>query len=81
MTPEFVQHRLFRPFDSTKGDAGMGIGAYQCREYVHSLGGEVEVRSDTGKGTTFVIRVPAASAETKDKTRGHDRYKHAANMK
>ena len=82
MTPEFVQHRLFRPFDSTKGDAGMGIGAYQCREYVHSLGGQVEVRSEPGRGTTFIIRLPAAaSAGTRGKIEDHDRLKHAANMK
>jgi len=82
MTQEFVQHRLFRPFDSTKGDAGMGIGAYQCREYVHSLGGEVEVRSELQKGTSFIIRLPiAASIESGAKIKNNARFKHAANMK
>ncbi len=28
--------RLFKPLDSTKGSAGMDIGAYQLREYVCS---------------------------------------------
>jgi signal transduction histidine kinase len=50
---------LFRPFDSTKGSKGMGIGAYQAREYVQSLGGRVEVQSSPGDGTTFSIILPA----------------------
>ena len=40
MDAEFVRERLFRPFDSTKGSKGMGIGAYQVREYVQMLGGQ-----------------------------------------
>jgi putative PEP-CTERM system histidine kinase len=55
MAPEFVRTRLFRPFDSTKGSKGMGIGAFQVREYVRSLGGDVEVQSSPGSGTRFDI--------------------------
>lgn len=58
MSPDFVRERLFRPFDSTKGSRGMGIGAYQVREYVRSLGGEVEVQSSPGSGTRFRINLP-----------------------
>jgi putative PEP-CTERM system histidine kinase len=58
MTREFVQERLFKPFDSTKGSKGMGIGAYQVREYVQSLGGRVDVASDEGQGTRFTLRLP-----------------------
>lgn len=58
MDPEFVRERLFRPFDSTKGSKGMGIGAYQAREYVRMLGGHVEVQSSPGCGTTFSITLP-----------------------
>jgi putative PEP-CTERM system histidine kinase len=58
MEPEFVRQRLFRPFDSTKGSKGMGIGAYQVREYARSLGGDVDVQSTPGKGTDFCIRLP-----------------------
>jgi putative PEP-CTERM system histidine kinase len=58
MDPDFVRDRLFRPFDSTKGAAGMGIGAYQGREYARQLGGDVEVRSSPGQGTCFTIKLP-----------------------
>jgi putative PEP-CTERM system histidine kinase len=57
MTPEFIQERLFKPFDTTKGSRGMGIGAYQLREYIRSLGGSVEVTSAPGHGTTFVVKL------------------------
>jgi putative PEP-CTERM system histidine kinase len=59
MEADFVRNRLFRPFDSTKGSAGMGIGAYQAREYVFSLGGSVNVQSTPGHGTRFTITLPA----------------------
>jgi signal transduction histidine kinase len=58
MEPEFVRERLFRPFDSTKGLTGMGIGVFEVREYLHAIGGEIEVRSAPGKGTCFVLRMP-----------------------
>jgi putative PEP-CTERM system histidine kinase len=61
MTPEFIRDRLFRPFDSTKGSQGMGIGAYQAREYVMQLGGLVDVTSTVGEGTRFDIWLPVAS--------------------
>jgi putative PEP-CTERM system histidine kinase len=59
MDAEFVRERLFKPFDSTKGLAGMGIGAYECREFIRSLGGRVEVESSPGTGTRFSMIVPA----------------------
>jgi len=58
MDESFVRERLFRPFDSTKGLAGMGIGAYECREFVNGLGGRVEVESRLGLGTTFRLFLP-----------------------
>lgn len=60
MSAAFVRERLFRPFDSTKGAKGMGIGAYQVREYVQGIGGTVDVRSRPGQGTEFEIRLPLA---------------------
>ena len=52
MDDEFIRTRLFQPFDSTKG-AGMGIGAYECRETLRALGGTIEVDSVPGRGTRF----------------------------
>ena len=51
MDDAFVRERLFRPFDSTKGTSGMGIGAYQIRETVRMAGGRIDVDSAPGRGT------------------------------
>lgn len=58
MTADFIRERLFRPFDSTKGSESMGIGAYQARDYVRTLGGQMDVASEVGVGTTFSVRLP-----------------------
>jgi len=60
MDEDFIRNRLFKPFFTTKASKGMGIGAYQAREYVHSLGGAMSVRSTPGQGTVFAIRLPLA---------------------
>lgn len=57
MDDEFIRTRLFQPFDSTKG-AGMGIGAYECRETLRTLGGNIEVDSVPGRGTRFRLSLP-----------------------
>jgi putative PEP-CTERM system histidine kinase len=64
MSPEFIRDRLFRPFDSTKGSESMGIGAYQAREYVRSIGGQVEISSAVGTGTTFSLSLPLEEGRT-----------------
>jgi putative PEP-CTERM system histidine kinase len=60
MAEDFVRNRLFRPFDSTKGSQGMGIGAYQARTFVTECGGTLNVESETGQGTEVLIRLPVA---------------------
>ena len=62
MDEEFIRTRLFKPFDTTKGLTGMGIGAYESREYIHALGGELSVRSEPGKGTLFSCAIPCATS-------------------
>ncbi len=58
MAPEFVRDRLFKPFETTKTGTGMGIGVYQARDYIQTLGGRVSVESAKGEGTSFVIIIP-----------------------
>jgi putative PEP-CTERM system histidine kinase len=60
MSAEFVRNRLFRPFDSTKGSEGMGIGAYQAREFARKMGGDLHVQSNPGKGTNVSLTIPIA---------------------
>lgn len=58
MSDDFIRERLFKPFDSTKGLTGMGIGAFESREYIRSLGGEIHVKSTPDAGSTFTIMIP-----------------------
>ncbi|NOZ52967.1 MAG: PEP-CTERM system histidine kinase PrsK [Gammaproteobacteria bacterium] len=57
MDAQFIRDRLFKPFDTTKGNAGMGIGVYESREFISSMGGQFAVTSEPGMGTTFRIRL------------------------
>ncbi|MFZ1547025.1 MAG: XrtA/PEP-CTERM system histidine kinase PrsK, partial [Candidatus Nitrotoga sp.] len=57
MSEEFIHERLFKPFESTKS-AGMGIGMFESREYIHELGGRIKVSSRQAAGTTFQVLLP-----------------------
>jgi putative PEP-CTERM system histidine kinase len=60
MNAEFIEGELFRPFRTTKS-GGYGIGAYQTRELIRAFGGELDVMSSPGAGTTMRIILPLAS--------------------
>jgi len=57
MTDAFVAEELFRPLRSTK-DGGFGIGAYQARELMRDLGGDILVKSKIGEGTCVTLELP-----------------------
>jgi CheY-like chemotaxis protein len=59
--------RVFEPFHTTKGvGKGTGLGLSLTRTIVEGLGGTIRVRSVVGQGTTFVVRIPAATPELAD---------------
>ncbi|MDC0661931.1 XrtA/PEP-CTERM system histidine kinase PrsK [Marinobacter sp. SS21] len=64
MTEDFIKFQLFKPFESTKGLTGMGIGAYQSREYARKIGGNIDVTSEPGIGSCFSVRLPIAQPPT-----------------
>jgi chemosensory pili system protein ChpA (sensor histidine kinase/response regulator) len=57
-----LREYLFRPGFTTASSmtelAGRGVGLDVVRANVHSLNGEIEVRSETGKGACFTVKVP-----------------------
>jgi CheY-like chemotaxis protein len=67
MTEE-VRSRIFDPFFTTKGKAGMGLGLAVSYGIICRHEGSVEVESEVGKGTSFIIKLPiskrAAVAQT-----------------
>jgi putative PEP-CTERM system histidine kinase len=57
MSPDFLKHSLFRPFQTTK-KRGLGIGMFQSRMIVEAHQGRIEVESEPGAGTTFHVKLP-----------------------
>jgi len=58
MDQNFIVERLFKPFDTTKGLTGMGIGAHESRAFIEELGGSLNVKSEVDKGSIFSIELP-----------------------
>jgi hypothetical protein len=69
MAAEFLQQKLFRPFQTTK-ESGMGIGVYESQQYVSSLGGQLSVDSLPGAGTRVQIVLPLANAQSRSAPAG-----------
>ncbi len=54
-------HRIFDPFFTTAlENAEIGLGLAICHSIVTSLGGDIDVYSELGKGTTFRVSLPPA---------------------
>jgi two-component system NtrC family sensor kinase len=57
--PPDIVPRLFEPFTTTKEEGkGVGLGLAISRAIVDWHGGRIDVRSESGKGTTFKITLP-----------------------
>jgi signal transduction histidine kinase len=52
---------IFRPFVSTKGSRGTGLGLPVSRKIFREHGGDVVVESKVGKGSKFILRLPMKS--------------------
>jgi PAS domain S-box-containing protein len=65
--PLAEQDRIFDKFyrldpELTRGIGGTGLGLYITRELVRRMGGQVDVESAEGAGSTFTVELPAATA-------------------
>ena len=63
--PENIRANLFVPFVTTK-ERGTGLGLAISQRIVSAAGGTIDVRSTPGRGTTFVVRLPAVKAAAAD---------------
>jgi len=55
--PKDNMEKIFTPFFTTRAK-GMGMGLPICKKFVESHGGNIEVESELGKGTTFTVKLP-----------------------
>ncbi|ARP94695.1 PAS domain-containing sensor histidine kinase [Bordetella genomosp. 13] len=63
--PADVIERIFEPFFTTKAmDKGTGLGLSQVYGFVKQSGGDVDVASAVGEGTTFTLYLPKADRDT-----------------
>lgn len=63
MSREFLEKRLFKPFTQENSDArtnyqGTGLGMSIVYELVKRMQGTIDVESEQGKGTTFLVNLP-----------------------
>jgi signal transduction histidine kinase len=59
--PPEIQDRIFVPFFTTK-KTGTGIGLSMAQKIVHAHGGVLDMDSEVGKGTEFIIKIPMRHA-------------------
>jgi signal transduction histidine kinase len=61
------QARIFEKFhrldpEMTRGVGGSGLGLYICKGLVERMNGEIWVKSEPGRGSTFIFELPLAAA-------------------
>ena len=66
MNDQQIQQFIFRPGFSTAGEvtavSGRGVGMDVVRSNIEKIGGTIELVSQEGKGTTFLIKIPLTLA-------------------
>ncbi len=54
-----TREKVFSLFFSSKGTEGTGLGLFIANKIARAHGGSIEVESEAGNGTTFIVQIPA----------------------
>ena len=57
--PEDALPHIFEPYYTTKEDRGTGLGLAICQRIITQHGGQISVTTQVGRGTAFLIQLPA----------------------
>ncbi|MFQ3262041.1 XrtA/PEP-CTERM system histidine kinase PrsK [Reinekea sp.] len=60
MSQQFINEVLFKPFQTTKSENGMGIGAHLTKSYLEHIGATLDVKSEQSKGSCFTVTFAGA---------------------
>jgi PAS domain S-box-containing protein len=76
--PDSIKKKIFDPLFTTKAK-GVGLGLSVCKTIIERHEGDIKVKSQVGKGTTFIISLPtekilATSTATKGENDGQDQH-------
>lgn len=66
MDPE-TQAQLFNPMFSTKGGRGTGLGLLVTKKLIEEHKGRIDIESQLGQGTSFIVRLPYETADAVDR--------------
>ena len=58
--PDELKKNIFQPYFTTK-NAGMGLGLAMVKSIIQSFNGHISFESEQGKGTRFIMRIPAVN--------------------
>lgn len=79
---EDIRKNIFDPFLTTKMPKGTGLGMSICYGIIKRHGGEINVESEVGRGTTITIRLPICEDNTDFVTRSEQNHElEVANLR
>jgi signal transduction histidine kinase len=61
---EHIFKRFYRVPNNSAGVRGTGLGLFICREIINAHGGEINVESISGKGSSFHIHIPCRNSNS-----------------
>jgi signal transduction histidine kinase len=67
--PAELQIDIFKPFISTKGSKGTGLGLAVSRKILREHGGDIILQSEAGQGARFILRLPLPASDASGQRR------------